>query len=145
MITNFKLFEKKDDNPWDYDIPSLNKLKNSLEIEIYDGEEWVILYHYGSHKAWIDKKLDPKYMGTGQLTREDQSQLPFKVVMFYVSNDDTEQFFNIQNNDLFKIKYPLKKLYPMYSDPLNLLDKVPDSEFISLNTPIKKVINSIPR
>ena len=212
MITNFKLFENKLlKDPWsDFNLKQdkeLNKLKNALEIEMFEGEEWVILHHLGSEKAYkpeidytnllkektlekhggkvtindietivnfineksykkiedkldlhkfltypkgwdishieknglsmylgyenfedfiknveVDKNietgLDPKYFGTHAATRYDQVQLPFDVTMFYIDTKDIEKQTGMQKH--FIIRYPLKKLYPLYRDPLHL-------------------------
>jgi len=128
MLKNFSLFKKinenfGNENPWSEKYlelyPNLKELKNSLEIGMYNGEEYVILHHFGSNLAWIDGKLDPKFFRSNMSTSEDEKQLAFKVTMFYVDLKDREKQFN-SNHDYFKIRYPLRKLYPLTQDPLDI-------------------------
>jgi hypothetical protein len=148
-MKDYKLFENTELNyPWsDYHRNqkiTLTRLYNDLELVNYNGEEWVILYHYGSHDAWKEGKLDPKHMGKGKATRDDFNKTPFKITEFYVHNEDLEtKFFSRQYDDFFKIKYPLKKLYPMFSDPLDFWTQGKlEGEYPGIASDIKRVMRA---
>jgi hypothetical protein len=135
MITRFKLFENINDF-WKSVIYS------KLNIIEENGEKWIILHHFGSHEAWKERILDPKHFGSKLSTESDTKQLGTNVIMFYTDLKDKESIFSELNYDYFKIKYPLKKLYPYDLDPLNLENKykLENPQFPLQNSKIRKII-----
>ena len=93
---------------WNTDLSS--KIKRKLNIE----GDYVILYHYGKPGLSI---LDPKQavnQRSGHTPDFQQWNVPR--VFYYINKKDKEWMVD---GVLYKIKFPLNKLYPFNEDPLN--------------------------
>jgi hypothetical protein len=135
MITKYKLFESNElKNPWsEYyqnKYPKLKKLYDSLDIEIVDNEEWVILHHFTTADIFnprldypkiIKEKILSKYGDKYNILEEEMNKLAHKPIdIKNVENFLTYPRFEL---DYFHLNTLVKLLgFPMYEDFVKSID-----------------------